>query len=243
MNNLVKTVRLENYEGYGDYSVVVYGNDNCQIPHFHIIYKDLNCVLQIYENDFFHHYGNTLGIINEPQAKELDNWLREKNEDGISNWDIIRTWWEENNRFCSFPEEKKVKEQPDYSNLNVAPCIGYIDFDDIGKCTVELYGPNEIQIPHFHIFNKDHSFESCIRIFEPEYLDHNGKYTDTLTYDQCKKLNEWMNSISIIFPYDIINWRELDVAWSGANDYDFTEKEKSIKQPPDYTKLLKGGDK
>ena len=53
MNNLVKTVRLENYEGYGDYLVVVYGNDNCQIPHFHIIYKDLNCVLQIYENDFF----------------------------------------------------------------------------------------------------------------------------------------------------------------------------------------------
>ena len=78
MNNLVKTVRLENYEGYGDYLVVVYGNDNCQIPHFHIIYKDLNCVLQIYENDFFHHYGNTLGIITEPQAKELDNWLREK---------------------------------------------------------------------------------------------------------------------------------------------------------------------
>ena len=239
MNNL----RLENYEGYGDYSVVVYGNDNCQIPHFHIIYKDLNCVLQIYENDFFHHYGNTLGIINELQAKELDNWLREKNEDNISNWDIIRMWWEENNRFCSFPEEKKVKEQPDYSNLNTITHMGYITFNDIGKCEIVTIGPNDIEIPHFHLFNKDHSFECCIKIFESEYLDHNGKYTDTLTYDQCKKLNEWMNSICDIFPYDNINWKELHLWIAPYNDYEFTEKEKSIKQPPDYTKLLEGGDK
>ena len=129
-----------------------------------------------------------------------------------------------------------------YESIEISKGTHRFNTKRIGECKIEVY-PKEGQIPHFHIFNKDHSFESCIRIFEPEYLDHNGKYTDTLTYDQCKKLNEWMNSISIIFPYDIINWRELDVAWSGANDYDFTEKEKSIKQPPDYTKLLKGGDK
>ena len=103
----------------------------------------------------------------------------------------------------------------------------------IGECKIEIYG-NEGSIPHFHIFNTNKSFETCICIYSNNYFVH-GKYKDTLNEKQVNQLANWLKS-----PNDknnkITNWEAVELAWDFANrECKFPDNKK--KGMPDYTKL------
>ena len=74
-------------------------------------------------------------------------------------------------------------------------------------------------IPHFHIINKDGTFEVCVRIYENMYYSHEGKYYNILNYKQCKKLNEFLRNYNDKF-YKFTNWWLIHYIWSGTDDND-----------------------
>lgn len=129
--------------------------------------------------------------------------------------------------------------------------IGIIDFTDIssiteeqiqdnrrfnpksiGQCKINVY-PNEGPIPHFHIFNKDKTFESCIRIYENMYFSHGGKYKDTLNPKQCRQLNEYLKSPSPRLE-KITLWEEIMLYWENATTYNYPKK---CKTQPHYENM------
>jgi hypothetical protein len=54
--------------------------------------------------------------------------------------------------------------------------------------------PNEGKIPHFHIFTKNHEFETCLKFEVAEYFPHGGKYKDIFTSNQLKNIDKWLSS-------------------------------------------------
>ena len=137
-----------------------------------------------------------------------------------------------------------------YKNNEYISVIGTIVFKDIleeqevssknnrfntkglGECKIEVYGPNEGDIPHFHLFNKDKSFESCICIYSANYFAHGGKYKDKLNSKQFSELNKWLKEKSSKAPGNISNWQVIATMWETNNpDCKFPKYKKVDKQP------------
>ena len=108
--------------------------------------------------------------------------------------------------------------EPLDGHKNMEVCmIDYINFDEpIGKCKVEIYN-NEPNIPHFHLFNENNSFHTCICIYENKYYDHEGKYIDKLSPNQCIQLNEWMKNKVKRYSFKNTRWNSCSFAWEFMN--------------------------
>ena len=103
----------------------------------------------------------------------------------------------------------------------------------VGECIIEIYF-NEGKIPHFHIYNKDHSFESCIRIYENMYFSHGGKYRSVFNKSQCKQLNEYLKQPCPKFFNKLSIWEVIAGYWE--SECDDTYPHKTDKQP-DYSTM------
>lgn len=132
--------------------------------------------------------------------------------------------------------------------------IGVIDFTDIesisetqiqskkrfntksiGECIIEVYA-NEGPIPHFHLYNQDKYFESCIRIYENLYFSHGGKYKDTLNSKQCRQLNEYLKTPYTKIPgANITLWQAIVFSWELATKYEYPKKCKTQPHYEDMT--------
>lgn len=101
----------------------------------------------------------------------------------------------------------------------------------IGTCRVFVYN-NEGPIPHFHIENNN-GFKCCVMLFDNRYFSHGSK-TDTLSNKQCKLLDEWLSSKSILpFFNNITNWETLVAYWVSEQNPMKLIPKNPIK--PDYT--------
>lgn len=102
----------------GECKVQVYGNEG-QIPHFHIesLDKKFDCCVRIYEPYFFQH-GTHQDLLNGYQCKQLDKWLKNIEKFSNTNWQNIVLTWIGMNPDCKYPENQKVNNQPNYSNMN-----------------------------------------------------------------------------------------------------------------------------
>jgi hypothetical protein len=106
----------------------------------------------------------------------------------------------------------------------------------IGKCKIEVYN-GEGSIPHFHIFNKDQSFQCCVRIYENNFFSHGNKYKDTLNKNQCKELDEWLKMPNKSAKGRLTNWEAIEFTWNFANpNCKYPDKKKCTTQP-DYASM------
>lgn len=93
-------------------------NDPGNIPHFHIVDKatlgrDFHTCVKIETPEYFHHEGKE-GVLNSKQRKNLNDFLKNKNDLGVTNWKYLVTTWNINN---SNKNVDKDIEQPDYTKL------------------------------------------------------------------------------------------------------------------------------
>ena len=122
---------------------------------------------------------------------------------------------------------------PEGHHLATEVTIGTIVFDDVltedeiiskkgrynptglGECKIEVYN-GEGDMPHFHLFRIDKSFECCICIYSPHYFAHGGKYKDQLNSKQRKQLDDWLDSSTKTLP-QINNWSLIKSFWETMN--------------------------
>ena len=116
-----------------------------------------------------------------------------------------------------------------YKNSRIKP-------KKIGECKVEVYG-SEGPIPHFHIYNKDKSFNCCIRIYDNHFFSHGNKYRDILNTSQCRELDEWLRQINDKSLVPMTNWQAIVYMWEAANGECKYPESKKVKVQPDYTKI------
>lgn len=93
-------------------------NDPGNIPHFHIVDKatlgrDFHTCIKIETPEYFHHEGKE-DVLNSKQRKNLNDFLKNKNDLGVTNWKYLVTTWNINN---SNKNVDKDIIQPDYTNL------------------------------------------------------------------------------------------------------------------------------
>lgn len=223
------------------------------------------CV-RIFENMYYSHNGKYTDILTINQCKQLDEYLKTLDDTlfnvTVSYWRNIVIIWDCYLKY-GYKYRNIVHEQPDYSNMRYfkdddiidknliisgrfppvekhtdLECyiIGTIDLgDELGECDVKFYtveGP----IPHFHIINKDGTFEVCVRIYENMYYSHEGKYSNILNYKQCKKLDEFLRKYNDKF-YAFTNWWLINNIWSGTVDNDNYIYHNKTNIQPDYTNL------
>lgn len=105
---------------------------------------------------------------------------------------------------------------------------------NIGECVVELFTEAKCKIPHFHLYNKDHSFGTALRIYTADYYPHDGENAEHLTKDQIIILDQWMNSLSST---KISNhWSSLCMLYGFLNS-DFEPFDETYNGYPNYLKL------
>lgn len=93
-------------------------NDPGNIPHFHIVDKatlgrDFHTCIKIEAPEYFHYEGKE-DVLNSKQRKNLNDFLKNKNELGVTNWKYLVTTWNINN---SNKNVDKDIAQPDYTKL------------------------------------------------------------------------------------------------------------------------------
>ena len=93
-------------------------NDPGNIPHFHIVDKatlgkGFHTCIKIETPEYFHHEGKE-DVLNSKQRKNLNDFLKNKNELGVTNWKYLVTTWNINN---SNKNVDKDITQPDYTKL------------------------------------------------------------------------------------------------------------------------------
>lgn len=98
--------------------VIIRMNDPGNIPHFHIVDKatlgrDFHTCIKIETPEYFHHEGKE-DVLNSKQRKNLNDFLKNKNELGVTNWKYLVTTWNINN---SNKSVDKDIVQPDYTKL------------------------------------------------------------------------------------------------------------------------------
>ena len=99
--------------------------------------------------------------------------------------------------------------------------------------TVELRSNDNGNIPHFHIFDADKRFQTCVRIDKAEYF-HHGAYIGVLNRKSRDALNELLQRKIDFDGITMTNWDRIVRAWNSNSD------RKSIKTDvtcPDYTLL------
>ena len=107
----------------------------------------------------------------------------------------------------------------------------------IGECKIEVYN-GEGTIPHFHIFNLDKKFESCVRIYDANFFSHGGKYKGILNSSQCRELDSWLRKINA-FDKTKTNWEYIESLWNNYNpNCLYPTNLKTILQP-DYSTMNK----
>ena len=108
--------------GYmNNYCLVVYTNDNGNIPHFHYIDsetrgKKFHTCIRLDKAEYFYH-GSKQDILNSKQRKELVEFLNTKHHryENETNWQhLLYLWNEENNSNVRIDENLPM---PDYRNL------------------------------------------------------------------------------------------------------------------------------
>ena len=111
-----------------------------------------------------------------------------------------------------------------------------LNLKSLGECKVEVYS-NEGTIPHFHIFKPDHSFETCICIYSPNFFPHGLKYEGVLNSSQCKILDKYLRQPSKQDP-EFSVWRVIRLYWEANNSNlcKFPDNLKTTIQP-DYTRM------
>lgn len=105
----------------------------------------------------------------------------------------------------------------------------------LDTCQIYVYS-NEGTIPHFHLFNKNKTFERFICIYEPLYFNH-GTKNGKLTAKQCKILNDWLDEPSYAFP-DITNWKAIEGSWITGNPDNLYIKRHGRGSKPFYTNMV-----
>lgn len=103
----------------------------------------------------------------------------------------------------------------------------------IGKLQLYVY-TGEGTIPHFHLFEKDHKFETCVCIDKPEYF-HHGRKSGVLNSKQKELLiRELSKEVELDDGITCSLWRKIKIIWNS----DTRNKFKSVaKKMPDYTEL------
>ena len=116
--------------------------------------------------------------------------------------------------------------------------FGQINLKKYSNCKLYVYG-NEGQIPHFHIFNNDHSFDTCICLHKAMYFVHKNihRKSEKLSTYQKIILQEYLNST--IPEHGTTIWKEMMIFWKGANENCVISNNPDwLKiKIPDYTKL------
>lgn len=103
----------------------------------------------------------------------------------------------------------------------------------IGQHEIYIETDDEIQIPHFHIRDKDDwdKFHTCVKIETAEYFKHGSKDGE-LNNKECKALDKFMRQ-----PYKnrgITNWQHICDSWDDNNS-DVIIPDHTVQ--PDYTQL------
>jgi len=103
----------------------------------------------------------------------------------------------------------------------------------IGKLYIHVYTRDEGKTPHFHVINRDMTFDCLIKILEPEYYQH-GSYTDMLSKRTIKTLMKFLESPKRSTRYIGTNWNNLIDLWNTS----LNRRKVDMNHPmPDYTKL------
>ena len=123
-----------------------------------------------------------------------------------------------------------------YESIEISKGTHRFNTKRIGECKIEVY-PKEGQIPHFHIFNKDHSFESCIRIYDNHYFSHGGKYRSILSAFQAKELDYWLRLQNSRSDKVNSNWEFAKETWEFNNLNCIFPQNKKVSIQPDYSKM------
>lgn len=80
--------------------------------------------------------------------------------------------------------------------------------------TVELRSNDNGNVPHFHIFDVDRRFQTCVCIDKPQYF-HHGVYDGVLNRRSCKALNELLRRQVNVGGQLMTNWDRIVKAWNG----------------------------
>ena len=116
-----------------------------------------------------------------------------------------------------------------------------LNINSIGICKIEVYS-NEGNVPHFHLFTPNHSFETCICIYSNNFFSHDGKYRDKLNRKQCKILNEYLKQQDKRMP-KLTVWEGIMYAWESANEDCKFSKDRKVNKQPDYSDMTQYRDK
>lgn len=98
---------------------------------------------------------------------------------------------------------------------------------------VELRSNDNGNIPHFHIFDVDGKFQTCVCIDKPQYF-HHGVYDGVLNRRSCKALNELLQRQVNVGGQLMTNWARIVKAWNGNSGRRTIGATVAC---PDYTKL------
>ena len=126
----------------------------------------------------------------------------------------------------------------EYININEAEVKDnkrYNPGGNIGECKIEVYG-GEGDIPHFHIFNKNGSFDTCIKIYSAEYFHHEGHIGVFDSSKDRKELDKWLRKRNKILK-NSTNWEIIVYLWESANPNCSFPILKKTNIQPDYSKL------
>lgn len=110
-------------EGLGNCKLELYCPDAFPVvPHFHISNENktfFTCVC-IYSNNYFSHDNIYINKFTKTQCKILDEWLSQPESifGKATNWEIMYSMWEPAHKYINFPENRKTKIKPDYSNMS-----------------------------------------------------------------------------------------------------------------------------
>lgn len=100
-----------------NYTIIVWTNDNGNIPHFHIVDsntlgKQFHTCVQIEKPEYFHHTGKE-DTLNSKEKKELIKFFQASDPDEVfgTNWDVLLYEWNKNNNRKRISRDT---EMPDY---------------------------------------------------------------------------------------------------------------------------------
>ena len=106
----------------------------------------------------------------------------------------------------------------------------------IGEVIIRLYC-NEGTYPHFHIENKDKSFECCVCIYEAKYFDHGIHGERRLNSQQRKQLDAFLRSKHKEPMIRGTYWEYIAFMWELNNEDIPGHRHYKTNKQPDYTKM------
>ena len=105
----------------------------------------------------------------------------------------------------------------------------------IGEVTIRVY-ENDNAYPHFHLENKDKSFDCCVCIYEAKYFDH-GRHDRRLNSQQKKQLDEFLRSKHENPHINYTYWEYIAFMWENGNKDKPGCRHYKTDIQPDYAKM------